>query len=303
MIKKSLLEAQNDFFAIWNQEFPDYPLTERIFQERIHSSALIVPEGKYALYEDGRLLGLLCLKSGHPDDPTQNDVIFLSLIYIAPDFRHRGYGRLLIREAENIARSLGKKYLLTGCDHDNLFSGVFVNKNEEVHQFFQREGFFVFDQNYNLLASTRLPEVDSTHYRVAVSEEEKEAVLKLISSHFYPRWFYDISLVPYQDLVLALDGDDIQGFLHIADCRSPILPNSLSFYSRYRNLGGIGPLGLVPEARGKGFGKGMVIYAVNQLFDRGCSDVLVDWTDKTEFYIKCGFEKVCDHFIVYGRIL
>lgn len=301
MIKKSLLEAQNDFLLSWNREFTDYPLTERLLAERIHRSSLLIPEGCFALYEDEKLVGLLCLKGGHPDDPTQKEVIFISLLYVSPEYRNQGYGRALLLEAEELARKNGRKYLLTGCDHDNLFSGVFVKENENTQQFFRDAGFIIYDQNYNLITSKRLPMTDYSPYRMAKSEAEKAAVLDLISRHFYPRWYYDISAVPYQDLVLALDGKEIQGFLHLADLSSPVLPNSLSFYTRYRNLGGIGPLGLVPEARGKGFGKGMVVYAVNQLFDRGCSDILVDWTDKTDFYLKCGFEKICDHFLVYAR--
>ena len=49
---------------------------------------------------------------------------------------------------------------------------------------------------------------------------------------------------------------------------------------------------------GQGLGKVLVENAVRLLFLRGADAVLVDWTDKTEFYRKCGFEEIADEFSV-----
>jgi len=299
MIKKSLYEAQIDLLRLWNEEFTFSPLTELLLEQRIFSSSLLIEEGSYALYDNEELVGVIILKAGHPKDVEQSEVVFLSLLYVNPKYRHQGLGTKILKEAGEVTFKFKKKYLLTGCEYDNLFSGV--EKNFGTDSFFENLGFIVYDKNYNLITSNRLAETDAKSFRIAENEKEKDAVLNLIASNFSLRWYYDIKCVPYQDLALAIEKDKIVGFLHLADLSSPVLPNSLSFYSLYENLGGIGPLGLVPKTRGKGLGKGLVKFGVNQLFDRGCSDVLVDWTNLTDFYLKCGFERIVNQFTVYAR--
>ena len=53
-------------------------------------------------------------------------------------------------------------------------------------------------------------------------------------------------------------------------------------------LGGIGPLGIAPEERGKGYGLAIVQAGMYFLSQRGIKNIVIDWTNLVDFYGKLG---------------
>jgi ribosomal protein S18 acetylase RimI-like enzyme len=129
--------------------------------------------------------------------------------------------------------------------------------------------------------------------------EEKQAALLLIKENFHSRWFDDVKDAEPKEFVGLFDSQEIIGFVRISHPDFRKLANSTNLYPRYRCLGGIGPLGIVSKWRGCGLGEFMVRYAVGELFEMGCSDVIVDWTGLIGFYKKCGFGEISDEFVLY----
>jgi len=295
MLKKTIIEAEKDFLRLWNEEFKTHPLTERIFRERMHD----LLEGSFALYAGSELAALVVLKKGPDFDERAREVCFIALLYVAPKFRRQGLGGSLLASANSQARKHGCKYMLTGCDYDNLFSGVFT---EEAKDFFQKHGFVLFEKNYNLTTGTFNPGADP-RVRLCGNEEERREVLDLIEKNFHIRWSHELKDIELRDLVVLEEEGRIAGFARISDLSSRKLPNSMTFYARHENLGGLGPLGVDPAFQGRGLGRVLVENAVRLLFLRGAGEVLVDWTEKTEFYRKCGFQTISDEFQALGLIL
>jgi GNAT superfamily N-acetyltransferase len=293
MHKKTIPEAGSDFLKLWNEEFNKYPLSERILIERVYVSPDLIEEASFALYRGSELAAVLASKKGPEFDERAREACFISLLYVNPEFRGQGLGSRLTELVKEEAKKRNLKYILTGCDYDNLFSGVFT---EEARSFFEKQGFFMYEKNYNLLTRTYNPVADE-RVRICASEAEKEHVSALCG-HFHRRWQHELKDVDYGDLVVLEEEGKIIGFARIADSSSKKLPNSMTFHSRHENFGGLGPLGIDPAQQGRGLGKVLVENAVRLLFLRGADAVLVDWTDKTEFYRKCGFEEIADEFSV-----
>lgn len=299
MTRRKLSESGRDFLGLWNQEFKNYPLTERLLEERLFSSSDLVEEASFALYEGEDLVAFLASKNGPEFDPTVKDVFFVSLLYVNPQYRGQGIGGELLDIVKSIAVKNKRKYLLTGCDYDNLFSGIFT---DEAFSFFEKQGFRLFEKNFNLLRKTFNPLIDN-RIKICADEEEKQKALVFIERNFHKRWYHELMDTDYKDLVLVKEEERIIGFARISVLSSKKLPNSLTFYSRYQNLGGLGPLGIDPAYQGRGFGKVLVENAVRLLFERGVSEVLVDWTEKIDFYKKSGFPEIVDRFSVMVLIL
>ncbi|MDD4000559.1 MAG: GNAT family N-acetyltransferase [Bacilli bacterium] len=299
MLKKEILTAGKDFIKLWNQEFKNYQLTEALYEERLKQTSNLILEGSCALYSESEFIAIIILKKGPDFDLKAREVAFISLLYVNPKYRRKKIGSELLELAFDEARKNKFKYLLTGCDYGNFFSGTFSDSSKN---FFEKQGFSLYDKNYNLLIASPSKTVDS-RIRLVEDEREKQVLLEFVKRFFSIRWYSELENARCDDLVIALENDEIIGFARIANRDSLILPNSLTFHLRYRNLGGLGPLGVSPNFQGQGLGKVLVQNAVRLLFERGVSEVLVDWTGLIKFYQKCGFLKVVDEFTVYGYIL
>jgi len=302
MIKKSIKDSIDDIVFNWNEEFKNnYPLCNRHIEEKLIDSIYVVSDGSYSLYKDNQYIGTVVLKFYNGVDSKYFDIAYISLIYVAKAFRKKGYGSLLLSDAINISKRNRKKEILIGADFDNLFSGVFVLDNKLTHQFFINNKFKEHSQSFNLTTKQRpVLDNDDYTYQIVGSENERKQTLDFIKRHFSSRWYDDCKDSTSEEFVVAIENSEIIGFVRITLPTAKSLKNSTNLYLLYQFLGGVGPLGINEKKRGLGIGKNLVKFAINTLFDKGVSDVLVDWTGLIDFYIKCGFEKVSNQYIGYG---
>lgn len=300
MIKKSIKDSSSDLLLHWNKEFFDsYPLTERIIQEKLIDSIHIVRDGSYSLYNDNEYVGSIVLKFYNGKEEPSCHYAYISLIYVNPKFRKLGYGSMFIQDAKKIAKENGKTSLFVGSDFDNVFCGVFVKDNEETHRFFQKR-FKKTYLSYNLICYQPPLIKENLNFVNIEIEDEKNAVLDFIKQNFSYRWHNDVKEASPKEFVVAYDDNKhVIGFVRLCYLESEKLANNMLLYPLYKNLGGIGPLGIDPNLRGKGIGKDLVKYAINVLFSRGCSEVLVDWTGLIDFYKKCGFDEISNEYCGY----
>jgi len=122
------------FVSLWNQEYKI--LTSSHFQMTLKKAK----KGYYAkmfdyygIYNDNILIGFLLLKK-------EDKILWIKHILIDKNFRKRGFGTLLLKKAEKIAK---KKQM-------NLKTEV-VKENNEVIQFFLKNKFkvIIFDKKEN----------------------------------------------------------------------------------------------------------------------------------------------------------
>ncbi|HBP26164.1 MAG TPA: hypothetical protein DD618_04360 [Acholeplasmatales bacterium] len=301
MERKNLEESGNNLIMLWNREFGDiYPLSFRLIKEKFIDSPATVAEAAFSDYEGSRLIRTLVLKYYRGNDPKYQGSAFVSFIYVNPDDRNRGLGTELLKTAERICLRDHKTKLTIGGDPDCLFSGVFVSNNQKTHQFFLNRGYAHLYRCFNLRCDAKpILSVKNQICKRLETPEEKQVVLLMIKSNFSSRWFDDVKDAEPKEFVGLFENGKIIGFVRISHPDFRKLANSTNLYPRYRCLGGIGPLGIISEHRGRGLGEFMVRYAVGELFEMGCSDVIVDWTGLIDFYKKCGFEEISDEFVLY----
>ncbi len=99
-------------------------------------------------------------------------------------------------------------------------------------------------------------------------------------------WFLDHGGQPAAILVLRRrDTDAIAGFVRIVVPDDGPVPPQLF----WRGLlgprpGGLGPIGIGGELRGRGLGRALLALALAELHRRGAREVVVDWTVLLDYY-------------------
>nr|HPN61526.1 hypothetical protein [Bacilli bacterium] len=87
MKRKTITASQDDILVYWNQEFgSSYPLTKRLFQEKILDSKELVDDGSYSLYYQEEYIGSMVLKFNHSNDKKLQDHAYLAFLFVNPKF-------------------------------------------------------------------------------------------------------------------------------------------------------------------------------------------------------------------------
>ncbi|HOH18003.1 MAG TPA: GNAT family N-acetyltransferase, partial [Bacilli bacterium] len=301
MKRKTITASQDDILVYWNQEFgSSYPLTKRLFQEKILDSKELVDDGSYSLYYQEEYIGSMVLKFNHSNDKKLQDHAYLAFLFVNPKFRNQGYGSLLISDAIRICTAKEKAVLYIGGDNDCLFSGLFLLNNDHVHQFFKNHRFNIAYKNYNLIC--REPpalSVDNYEYTTLKTEQERDDLLKQIRKLFPIRWYNEVMNCEPEAFFVAKEKHKIVGFVRINTPHFSKIANSVNTYPLYPHLGGIGPVAIFPEKKGSELANNIVKQAVNHLFTLGCSDVIVDWTNFIDYFKASGFSEISNSYVLY----
>jgi GNAT superfamily N-acetyltransferase len=93
-----------------------------------------------------------------------------------------------------------------------------------------------------------------------------------------------------EDIVLLWIGDSVQGFAltQLERAKRPI-GGAVWRPSLGRSWGALGPIGIAPEARGRGLGHALLASALVELRGRGARRTIIDWTTLESFYGAHGF--------------
>lgn len=301
MNRKNIKESYSDILRCWNDEFQsNYPITERLFKERILESNEVVAEGSYSIYEKQEYIGSVILKFNHIKDKKLQDNAYISFLFVNPKFRNRGYGFILVSDVKRICMEQGKNKLYVGGDNDCLFSGVFLDNNEFTHRFFKEHRFNIAYKNYNLVC--KKPPVlvsDEYEYSILKTESERDELLKQINKLFPSRWYYDLHQCEPQSFFVAKENQNVVGYVRINTPNYLKIANSVSWYPLYPMLGGITTVGIFPEKKGTELANNIVKQAIYYLFQLGCSDVMVDWTNFIDYFKASGFSDITNTFVLY----
>ncbi|MED2974142.1 GNAT family N-acetyltransferase [Fictibacillus sp. B-59209] len=296
-------KEQMNVMALWNEEVGKrFPMSKRLLAQNSFDNPDVYFEGSRVAKEkdSGRLVGFCVTKIHHHIDHPSRSYDkrgWVQTLLVRSSHRGRGIGTLLLNEAEASLRRSGIRQVQIGADFFHYFPGV---PSEDVHtrKWFEKKGYVPSGEEFDLLFEGDnkwiLSEDPSVRFPI-LKPEERDRLLTFLSRTFPGRWEYEAhhyfrSGGTGREFIVAKENENIIGFCRINDPSSPVLGPNVSWYPSFNGtLGGIGPLGISPEYRGKGLGKKIVARGMRVLFDRGVSHLVIDWTTLVDFYSKLGF--------------
>lgn len=306
--------------AVWNaawgkQEQNPYPLTPRLWQERLasrhHDPALLLgafADGELAAVAHGKL----------PRSPWQSaDACWVSLVAVAPPHQHRGLGTHLLAQLLSLLADRGATVIRFGGDADHVLPGPPQESKPAVWRLLRRFGARFGAAEHDLLLDLRreLPAAPlPPGWRLTYGDARGAAA---VTTRLFPgRWSEEVAdyaaagAVP----VILEQFEPVGGERPAEDGREPA--TAVGFCAMFRGdeavtspglhwgqalereleaatggpvrLAGIGPLGIDASVRGSGLGLALVRGAAEHLRERGATDVIINWTGLTGFYGRLG---------------
>lgn len=303
------LPAQ-EIIRLWNASFgPDFQLVEPLWRQNtrndpsFRSADLIL-----ARSESGELLGFVLAKIfrdalNHPGERLEkyHGHGYIAAVAVRPEFRRQGIGRALLAKAESYLVENGATHFYLGESFRHFLPGIPANSPEALN-FFTKAGYTleVFESDLD-------GPLDPAAYEPAIAAArqvtfrqgqpgEEAALLGFLNRAFPGRWHYDTRLFLEQggrieavSLVLDLQ-QQIQGFLLSYRPGDKIIGPGRYWLTDRPEWGGIGPLGLSRELRGRGAGLGVVGAGMRHLHRHGLKFARIDWTTLLDFYGRLGFQ-------------
>ena len=112
IIKLSEYQNSNKLYELWNEELGFiFPITFELFQKNVFEYGPACLENSFVVVIDGVAVGFVIGKTWMEkhDLPSYNELSWISLIYVKPEFRRRGIGSLLLEKVEEIFKKQNKK--------------------------------------------------------------------------------------------------------------------------------------------------------------------------------------------------
>ncbi|HEX2914325.1 MAG TPA: GNAT family N-acetyltransferase [Chloroflexia bacterium] len=305
----ALQEQDSALINLWNTAFDArFPMNIRLWQQNLYGDPSFRP-GDILLAEadKGKLAGFaltkrLREKSGQDLEKYAGNG-YISALVVHPEFQGQGLGRQLLAAAEAKLWADGATRILPGSSFRHFLPGV-PQGNEAALGLLKSAGYQFPERlvNWDLdgklapeIYEPALAAVQGASYRQGLPGDE-QALLDFLQRIFPGRWHYDMRLYleqggPVEDVTLVIDGADrIQGFLMTYNAESKVIGPGIYWLVGNPEWGGIGPLGINSEIRGKGLGLGLVAAGMRYLYNKGARQARIDWTTLTGFYGRLGFQ-------------
>lgn len=301
-----------ELMAIWNGAFgPEFRLTERLWMQNTVDDPSFEPSD-LLLGQDaaGGLAGFLLTKRFRDtkeyqgaDREKYNELGYIAALAVKPECQRQGLGRQLLTAAEAKFRAEGVKRVQVGGNFRHFFPGLPAGY-EPARHLFEGAGYtFNLERpEYDLdgpltpeVFEPALAQVREVTYRQGHPDDWKK-LLTFLAQTFPGRWLYEVGLYMEQggfleDITLLLDQEQtVKGFLMNYWARGQVIGPSLYWLTGQPEWGGIGPLGISRDVRGKGAGLGLVASGMQYLYGKGARQARIDWTTLADFYGRLGFK-------------
>ena len=305
---KTYGEKASTLNHLWNDEYGFiFPITDQLFYHKTLKAHGFLEEASFVALVDNLPVGFVTTKIYlHPHDiESYHNVGWINLIFVKKNYRNRGIGNSLLDLATKALIEKGVTKIYLGKDYQNYFPGQ--PKDLKIfNDWFIKRGFNALYETNDLinyhLKETNLPFLpyhNQAEYHLHLLESNEHEKLQLFfQKNFDGRW-----LVEYEDylmnggsgseFVICTDANqNVVGFCRIGTWKTPINQSafSLTWRERFEHLGGIGPLGVDKDHRHNNIAYNLIVYAINELKQRGCDEAIIDWTNLLEFYRLFGFE-------------
>lgn len=253
--------------------------------------AWAVPDGRGGLA--GALLARAPMRPWAPPD-----LGHVALLAVAPDARHRGVGGALWATAAAALAARGRTRLRMGAEPDRLLPGVPLSAPIATWRFLAARGVRPGGLEADLWLDLGAAALDRVALPAGVElvDDDPEGALAFVDRVFPGRWRDEVGrAVTAGSTALSLrrEGATI-GFCLAKGPGDATLGPGLPWTALAPwgppdpGVGGLGPLGIDPEARGGGLGLALVAAAARWSRDRGLRAAVIDWTTLTSFYGRLG---------------
>jgi GNAT superfamily N-acetyltransferase len=300
-----------DVALLWNEEVGFiYPITDLLFKHNIIDCPYLSLGTSFVAVENEKVVGFILSKiwDGNKEIPTYINTGWISLFYVARKYRNQGIGSLLLSNVETEMKKQGIKTIHIGRDVNNFFPGVPCDFDGLTPEFLEKRGYILGRRTHDLI---RYHLNDVKEYvckrdiRFATKEDEK-ATMKFFLKNFPGRWYFDacknFKSGLYHQYLLAFQDGEVIGFMRMSTIEDSMWPYSLTWYQRFNNLGGLGPLGIDKDHRKQGIFDDMMKYGLFFFKKQGIKEIMIDWTSLMALYQKYGFEVWKDYTYIFKNI-
>lgn len=277
-----LPEIVDRIYTIYSECFPENKVTKEVFLERLNidNKDLLLQE------EDGKTIGFSLL---------EDNVILM--LCVTPSHRGKGYGSKLLIESEQRIKAAGFSQVILGAGQDYLYPGIPFSKNQQEIIFFDQRGYgsdwnsadLLIDFKHtdkNKLLNQKHP--NTVTFRYALPKDEEKLLKAVIAVD--PSWAYYIQ-GSEDSAYLAIENEQIIGFALVSEGDHPYSDRE------GRSVGGVGCVGIVPEARSRGAGLALVAKSTLELEKMGCDLAFIGYTHLKEWYSKLGYEVIAEYWM------
>ncbi len=254
--------------------FPQFPVTEKTFEKLLDAENCDI----ITHCENGVTAGYSAVKDN-----------YIRLLCVGPEYQGKGIGTELLRRSEEAVLSKGFDSVILGGTDSELFIGA-VTPEEQWNDmrcfFFEDRGYTASDGCIEMKMSTKdFSENNTPEYPADVTfgycpKEKRDELIKAVNE-VDENWL--MYFRPDSNIFTACQNGRIVGFC-IADTNVETLISDDK-----KNIGMIGCVGVIPEARRKGIGLAMVSKAMSDIKSKGCDEVFIHYTHLDWWYGKLGF--------------
>ena len=298
IIKKTSDIRDNDLLnclKLWNDEMGYvYPISSNSFYQNVIDYK---DKDVMIYYDDERVIGFIFLKR-FSDDRLVNysNNLYISLFYVSKKYRKQGIGSNLFDFAEEIRDG---KELIIGKDINNFFPGVPTDFDNLTDVWLEKRGFVGKRYTHDLI--TKDPKIyeirnKDVEYKYC-DDSQKEELIQMMINNNWGRWaleakeyFEKKTENDKNAYIVGMVDGKIISFAKVNDYKMYLSSYNLMWKERFENLGGFGPLGVDRNYRKKGIGFDMISVSLNDLVNKGCKTIMLDWTGLMELYAKFNFE-------------
>ena len=222
--------------------------------------------------DKGFLLGSIC----------QSQLAFLSYIFVQPSYKRQGIGSALLEKFIEISRSQNINQIIipgfTGNAPGYVQPGVNIETEIEALEFFRDHSFKeigrVFSMQRSLSDAIVIPEDEQWEIRHPHSSE-LDLLFQVISKSVPGEWakVFEQKFALNPKLILIA-----------------ISQGQIGAYSTWKESR-FGPIGVLPEYRGKGLGRLILAHSLEKMKEQGDTRAWFSWSDEENlnFYQSFGF--------------
>lgn len=302
-------EPLGELVDIWNAAAGEaFPLRTELFQQNTVDDPNFDPAGCAIARagSDGRIVGFCVAKVARVplgDDELMPEVGWISMLAVHPSIQRRGVASALLEAGEAFVRGRRRRQILLGMDPGHFFPGVPAGSGAEG--FFARAGYQLRGEAYDLHRSlvdyhtpAAVTAALAAHPDLEIrplAPEEAAGLLVFLDDTFPGRWRYTVARYlelggTVGDIMGVVRRGAVLGFAQLFQPGSAWIGPSIAWAGgRAAATGGLGPMGLSEEIRGRGLGLALLDRSVLHLARLGLSEMVIDWTILLDFYGALGF--------------
>lgn len=284
-----------------------FPLREPVVRQCLEANPSARPDDAVLAWEEDRLIGFGYAGLHRMPDPETAGFLSrgqLQAVVVHPDRRRCGIGRQIAAALGDRIRAHGVATVEAGGGLFYFWAGIPEDLPGAL-AFATAIGFELGEPSWDLRGSVANLRIDAATDATLLAfdasvtpatADDRAALLAFLFREFggewwhETRWFLDAGGDPGELLLVRDSTDRILGLARIhGPATRPIGPPHFWAARRPPESGGLGPIGVAAELRGRGLGRALLVVALDRLRQSGLTDVVIDFTSLLGYYGPHGF--------------